>query len=98
MKIRIATLKDLDSILHIYEHARSFMASHGNPTQWGTTYPPVDMIEHDIRMGNAYVCEENNRVIAVFYYAFENDVTYTTIYDGNWLNDAPYGVVHNVTI
>ena len=68
MKIRIATLKDLDSILRIYEHARSFMASHGNPTQWGTTYPPVDMIEHDIRMGNAYVCEENNRVIAVFYY------------------------------
>ena len=56
MKIRIATLKDLDSILRIYEHARSFMASHGNPTQWGTTYPPVDMIEHDIRMGNAYVC------------------------------------------
>ena len=53
MKIRIATLKDLDSILRIYEHARSFMASHGNPTQWGTTYPPVDMIEHDIRMGNA---------------------------------------------
>lgn len=72
------------------------MASHGNPTQWGTTYPPVDMIEHDIRMGNAYVCEENNRVIAVFYYAFENDVTYTTIYDGNWLNDAPYGVVHRI--
>ena len=96
MKIRIATLKDLDSILHIYEHARSFMASHGNPTQWGTTYPPVDMIEHDIRMGNAYVCEENNCVIAVFYYAFENDVTYTTIYDGNWLNDAPYGVVHRI--
>ena len=29
MKIRIATLKDLDSILRIYEHARSFMASHG---------------------------------------------------------------------
>ena len=96
MKIRIATLKDLDSILRIYEHARSFMASHGNPTQWGTTYPPVDMIEHDIQMGNAYVCEENNRVIAVFYYAFENDATYTTIYDGNWLNDAPYGVVHRI--
>ena len=57
MKIRIATLKDLDSILRIYEHARSFMASHGNPTQWGTTYPPVDMIKHDIRVGSAYVCE-----------------------------------------
>ena len=40
--------------------------------------------------------KENNRVIAVFYYAFENDVTYTTIYDGNWLNDAPYGVVHRI--
>ena len=35
-------------------------------------------------------------LLLFFYYAFENDVTYTTIYDGNWLNDAPYGVVHRI--
>lgn len=96
MKIRTATLKDLDSILCIYEHARSFMEAHGNPTQWGTTYPPVDMIKHDIQNGNVYVCEEHAHAIAVFYYAFENDDTYTTIYNGNWLNNAPYGVVHRI--
>ena len=67
MKIRIATLKRFRFYpSHFMNMPVLFMASHGNPTQWGTTYPPVDMIEHDIRMGNAYVCEENNRVIAVF--------------------------------
>ena len=65
--------------------------------KWGTTYPPVDMIEHDIRMGNAYVCErKQSRYCLFFTMHLENDVTYTTIYDGNWLNDAPYGVVHRI--
>ena len=66
MKIRIATLKDLDSILRIYEHARSFMASHGNPTQWGTTYPPVDMIEHDIRMATPMSAKKTIALLLFF--------------------------------
>lgn len=96
MKIRNAAPEDLDFILGIYDHARSFMASNGNPTQWGTSYPPADMVENDIQTGHTYVCEENNQIAAVFYYAFENDATYHTILEGNWLNNTPYGVVHRI--
>lgn len=96
MNIRLATLQDFSAIQDIYAHARSFMASHGNPTQWGDNYPSPDMITHAILSDHVYVCEEQLQIIAVFYYAVEEDVTYQTIYNGNWLNDAPYGVVHRI--
>ncbi len=35
MKIRTATILDLERILEIYAYARTFMAQTGNPTQWG---------------------------------------------------------------
>lgn len=44
--------------MQLYENARAFMREHGNPGQWGTTYPPQNMIETDIRFGNLYVCIE----------------------------------------
>ena len=45
--------------------------------------------------------EENNgkkeeTIAAVFYYAIEEDSTYNVIYDGQWLNHKPYGVVHRI--
>ena len=44
MKIRKARLADLEILLKMYESARMFMTSHGNPTQWGSTYPPKALI------------------------------------------------------
>ena len=97
MKIRKTTFEDMDSILALYEKARSFMAHTGNPTQWGTTYPPAAMLEQDITDGYSYVCEENEKIIATFYFRIGKDDTYAKIYEGQWLNNAPYGVVHRIT-
>ena len=84
-------------IMQLYENARAFMREHGNPGQWGTTYPPQNMIETDIRFGNLYVCIEKDTIEAVFFYKDGIDPTYLKIYDGQWKNDAPYGVVHRIT-
>lgn len=97
MKIRKSTFTDLDRILELYKNARAFMAANGNPTQWGTTNPPRDMIEHDISTGHSYVCEENNNIIATFFFDKCEEPDYAAIYDGQWLNDTPYGVVHRIT-
>ncbi len=88
MQIRSASEKDLDEIMKIYERARIFMAAHGNPDQWGTSYPQRSLIERDIREGNSYICEEEGAIAAVFYYREGEDATYQTIYDGQWLDDA----------
>ena len=86
--------------MEIYSFARQFMASHGNPNQWGpTNWPPKDLIIRDIQTGHSYVCVDNdNRIIGTFYYIYGKDIepTYRRIEDGNWIDDGPYGVVHRV--
>lgn len=96
MQIRKAESHDLEAILNLYQMAREFMAAHGNPSQWGSTYPPVEQVERDIASGNLYVCCDGEKTAAVFYFAPGPDETYHKIYEGEWLDDAPYAVVHRV--
>ncbi len=95
--IEKANLSQLPQILKIYEKARDFMAQSGNPTQWGTNYPPEEMIRQDILNGKSYVNLEDGKIRAVFYFALEADPTYAYI-DGAWLNDEPYGVIHRIAV
>ena len=90
-------MEDLDTLCKMYESARQFMAFHGNPQQWGQTYPKRTLTESDIASGCSYVCEDQGRIIATFYYREGPDDTYLRIYDGEWLNAEPYGVVHRIT-
>ena len=94
--IRRSRPEQLDEIMEIYAGARTFMAEHGNPTQWGITHPTREMVEGDIEKGLGYVCMAGDRIAAVFHYRLGEDATYRVIEDGNWLNDRPYGVVHRI--
>ena len=38
MEIRKTKPEELNILIRMYENARIFMASHGNPLQWGNTY------------------------------------------------------------
>ena len=100
MEIRRASEQDFDRIMKIYEHARAFMAEHGNPDQWGpTNWPPETLIHQDIANGDSYVCiNDNGEVSGVFYYVSGNDIepTYRVIEDGEWIGDDTYGVVHRI--
>ena len=110
LTIRKATKEDLTSIMEIYKRARRFMAETGNPNQWGDSKPYREWIEHDIEVGKSYVCVEKENVevscinegidkeniVAVFYFSIEEDPTYKIVYDGKWLNNGEYGVVHRI--
>ena len=98
MIIRKATSADLQIIFDIYESARQFMSISGNPNQWGKTNPTRERTEADLRENNLYVVDEDGDILAVFYYNFADDPTYKTIYDGSWLNDRPYGVIHRIVV
>jgi len=100
MEIRKATLADLDRMMEIYAYARAFMASHGNPNQWGPTcWPPESLIRSDIATGRSYVCvNDSGRVVGVFFYDYGDDIEpcYRRIYEGAWTHVGPYGVVHRI--
>lgn len=98
-EIRKAGLEDLDRIMEIYAYARSFMADHGNPNQWGpTSWPPEDLIKDDISKGDSYVCVHDGKIVGVFYYThgYRIEPTYDVIEDGSWIGGEDYGVVHRI--
>ena len=95
--IEKATLSQLSQIMAIYDRARVFMAQTGNPDQWGMAYPPEEMIQQDILNGKCYVNLRGETIAAVFYFAVEEDPTYSYI-EGSWLNDEPYGVIHRIAV
>ncbi|MBE6922391.1 MAG: GNAT family N-acetyltransferase [Ruminococcaceae bacterium] len=94
-QVRKAVEADYPRILEIYAHAREFMVKTGNPNQWGTNYPPVEMLQEDIRVGNLFVVEREG-LHGVFAYFSEPDPTYGYIEGGAWLNESPYGTIHRV--
>ena len=98
MEIRHAALADLNSILKIYEQARTFMRQQGNLNQWTNGYPQRELIEKDIQNNNCYVCVSDSEIVGVFCYFHQPDPTYAHIYEGSWLNDAPYGVIHRIAV
>ena len=77
MKIRHSAEQDFSRIMEIYSFARSFMAEHGNPNQWGPTgWPPEDLIHKDIREGRSYVClNDEGNVIGTFFFTCGEDIT-----------------------
>ena len=97
MIIRKAEIESIDKIMETYATARLFMCRTGNENQWVDGYPSQELIAGNIRAGGLYVClAEDEQLVGAFYYQVENDPTYAKIYDGAWLNDRPYGVVHRI--
>ena len=94
-RIRKAGWEDFHRIQEIYALAREFMAKTGNPSQWGTNYPPAQMLQGDISRGNLFVVEDG-AIHGVFAYFTEPDPTYSYIESGAWLDDSPYGTIHRV--
>jgi len=93
--IRHAKPEDYQDVLDIYAIARSFMKKAGNPDQWGDFWPPVELIEEDIKLQRNFVCEADGRVQAVFAMIYGEDPTYQVI-EGSWINNDPYAAVHRV--
>lgn len=88
---------DLPEILRVFATARQAMAENGNATQWTDGYPSEECVRGDIRDGWCYVCRTpEGRVAGTFCLIFGEDPTYAEIYDGAWLNAAPYATLHRL--
>ena len=95
--IRKSTLADLPTILDLRDQAREIMRSYGNTFQWPDGYPRDDMFQKDIEFGGSHVMlNEEGRIVGTFALLPSPEVTYNIIYDGQWLDDAPYYVIHRI--
>ena len=95
--IRQATMDDLPTILSLRDQAREIMRSYGNTYQWPDGYPRNDMFKKDIELGGSYVmADETGAIVGTFALLPSPEVTYNVIYDGQWLNNKPYHVIHRI--
>ena len=95
--IRKSILADLPTILSLRDQAREIMRSYGNTFQWPDGYPRDDMFLRDIELGGSHVMLDNRGIIVgTFALLPSPEVTYNVIYDGQWLNDEPYHVIHRI--
>ncbi len=98
MEIRLAEINDFEKIKILYKNAREFMVKAGNVTQWQDVEQLIENVKNDILSGKCYVYVDNNNIEGVFCFFVGNDPTYDVIYDGKWLNNAPYGVIHRIAV
>jgi len=97
MKIRKTKPEEIDTLINIFFMAKAFMEKTGNGNQWIAGYPSRELIAQNIADGDSYVClDDTDEILATFFFRIGPDETYAEIFDGKWLNDEPYGVVHRL--
>ncbi len=94
--IRKSTINDIPTLLEIAEEAKQTMRESGNLKQWTDGYPSADVFRQDIEKGVSYVVEEDGTVVATFALVPGPDMTYAKIYEGQWINDEDYDVIHRI--
>ena len=98
MVIQKTTEADLSRIAEIYENAKRFMRESGNPHQWNQGTPNIDTAREDMERGVGYVAIEDGEIVATFMFSLDGEPTYDKIYNGTWLSDEPYGVIHRIAV
>ena len=83
--------------MHLIAEGRRQMIAQGNLTQWADGHPSEQQVAADIRRGCSYLLMEGGIAVATFALIPGPDPTYSVIYDGQWINDRPYYVIHRVS-
>ncbi|MGE4273653.1 MAG: hypothetical protein AB7E31_12405 [Desulfitobacterium sp.] len=97
MKFRRADQADINRIMKIIEQAQAYFKEAGID-QWQNNYPNSETIGDDIRNNHSYVLVDDENVVATAAVSFDGEVTYDTIYQGDWLSQDAYAVIHRLAV
>lgn len=95
--IRQAEATDLPTIMQLVASAKVIMRKSGNQNQWNDGYPSENIILEDIKNGSCRIVMNGDTAVGSFVLKAGPDPTYSNIYDGQWLDDKPYHVIHRIT-
>ena len=96
LTVRRAAAVDLPTLLQIFDNARAFMRTHGNPHQWPDSYPGAARLAAEIGRGVCYVVMGEGAIQAVFCLIPGDEPTYRIMEDGAWPEDLPYATIHRM--
>lgn len=97
MEFRQAKISDLDQIVEIIELSKKYL-KETKVDQWQDGYPAKEDLRRDIESGNSYVLTNKDEIIATTVISLEGESTYNSIFNGEWITNTEYIVMHRVAV
>lgn len=97
MEFRQATEADINAIMIIIRQAQAYFKALGID-QWQNNYPNSETIRNDINHKNSYVLLKDGSLVATVAVSFDGEKTYQCIYEGKWIENHPYAVIHRIAV
>lgn len=97
MEFRRAEEADICPIMKIIKQAQNYFKIEGI-NQWQNNYPNEETIRKDIINNNGYVLIKEHIIIGTVALIFEGEKTYETIYDGKWISNQEFAVIHRLAV
>lgn len=97
MIFRKAIESDINGIMKIIKQAQDYFKEN-EIDQWQNNYPNTETTKDDIKSGYAYVLEDSGQIIGTVAVSFDGEKTYDIIYDGKWLSNDEYAVIHRMAV
>jgi len=94
--IRPAIISEIPAIMEVLSDGREKMRAEGNVNQWTEGYPSLEIIREDIEKGWGFVVCKDDEIEGYFAFIQGIEPTYAVIYDGEWISDEPYAVIHRM--
>jgi len=97
MEFLRAVEKDASGIFNIIKQAQDYFKEQGI-NQWQDNYPNFKIINNDIENKNGYVLLKNNIILGTVVVSFDGEKNYESIYNGKWLSNDEFAVIHRIAI
>ncbi len=95
--IRTMQPEDIPAVMDIIREAQRSLKALGI-SQWQNGYPNEEAFQRDIKNRIGYVLAADDRIAATAAISFAPDPTYGEIYEGAWLTEGAYGVIHRIAV
>lgn len=97
MEFRKTRIEDSEKVLEIIKQAQQSIKDM-NFDQWQNGYPNMQSILEDIKDGYGYVLIIDGKIMGTLALSFDGEETYEKIYEGKWLSNYEFAVVHRVAV
>lgn len=97
LNFRKTVKADIDNVMVVIKQAQDYFKEQGI-NQWQNNYPNSDTINNDIVNGHSYVLLKDDNIVATVAVSFDGESTYNNIYEGKWITNDKYAVIHRIAV
>jgi RimJ/RimL family protein N-acetyltransferase len=97
MEFRKAIETDINNIMKIINQAQAYFKEQGI-SQWQNNYPNTETISNDVANNYSYVLLKDSKIVATVAVCFDGEKTYDSIYEGEWICNHGFAVIHRIAV